>query len=147
MLLTRLKPILYGVIASSLLLVVYFIVLTFVSGWDYAQEQFAAYRYFVISLAAGFGIQLGLYQYLKALVHGGTGMGKMIGVSGTTSTTAMISCCAHYLVNLVPILGVTGLATVVAQYQIGIFWIGIIFNLFGIGYMARNIIKFKKQHE
>src|SRR3989344_7721367 len=138
------KPALYGIIASTILLGVYFAVLTLVSGWSFAQSQFTDYWYFVISLVVGFGIQIGLYQYIKTLVHSCQGMGKVVGVSGTTSTEAMISCCAHYLVNLVPILGVTGLATVVSQYQIEIFWVGLVFNIFGIVFISNKIIKFKK---
>ncbi len=138
------KSTLYGTLASAILLGVYFAVLTLVSGWSFTQEQFADYWYFIISLAVGFGIQIALYQYLKSLVHEGLGMGKVVGVSGTTSTAAMVSCCAHYLVNLVPILGITGLATFVAQYQIKIFWVGLAFNLFGIAFISNKIIKFKK---
>ena len=141
------KPILYGTLASAILLGVYFAVLTLVSGWSFAQIQFANYWYFIISLVVGFGIQIALYQYIKTLVHSGQGMGKVVGVSGTTSTAAMISCCAHYLVNLVPVLGITGLATLVAQYQVKIFWVGLAFNIFGIVFISNKIIKFKKSHE
>jgi len=139
------KSILYGVLASILLIGIYFVILTLISGWNFAQSQFLNYWYFIISLAVGFGIQISLYQYIKTLVHAGQGMGKVVGVSGTTSTVAMISCCAHYLVNLVPILGMTGLATFVSQYQIKIFWLGLAFNIFGILFMINRIIKFKKQ--
>ena len=139
------KSTLYGTLASAILLGVYFAVLTLVSGWSYALIQFATYWYFIVSLVVVFGIQIALYQYLKTLVHNGQGMGKVVGVSGTTSTAAMVSCCAHYLVNLVPILGITGLATLVAQYQIKIFWIGLAFNIFGIAFISNKIIKFKKQ--
>ncbi|MFA6272907.1 MAG: hypothetical protein WC673_00210 [Candidatus Paceibacterota bacterium] len=138
------KSVLYGILASAILLGVYFAVLTLVSGWSFAQSQFADFWYFIISLAVGFGIQIALYQYIKNLVHNGQGMGKVVGVSGTTSTAAMISCCAHYLVNLVPILGITGLATFVAQYQVKIFWVGLAFNIFGIAFISSKIIKFKK---
>ena len=141
------KPVLYGILASTILLGVYFAVLTLVSGWGYALGQFATYWYFITSLVVGFGIQITLYQYIKSLVHEGRGMGKVVGVSGTTSTAAMISCCAHYLVNLVPILGITGLATFISQYQIKIFWIGLVFNIFGIVFISNKIIKFKKSHE
>lgn len=138
------KPILYGILASTILLGVYFTILTLVSGWNFAQGQFLTYWYFIVSLAVGFGIQIMLYQYIKSLVYSGQGMGKIVGVSGTTSTATMISCCAHYLVNLIPILGVTGLVTFVAQYQVELFWVGLTFNIFGIGYMASRIIGFKK---
>ncbi|MDO8522586.1 MAG: hypothetical protein Q7S08_04905 [bacterium] len=137
-----LKSILYGILASASLLGVYFAVLTLVSGWSFAQSQFASFWYFIVSLAIGFGVQIALYQYIKTLVHSGQGMGKVVGVSGTTSTAAMVSCCAHYLVNLVPILGVTGLVTFVAQYQIKLFWVGLLFNAFGIVYMISRINKF-----
>ncbi len=138
------KSIAYGILASLVLFGVYFAVLTLVSGWSFAQDQFSQFWYFVVSLAVGFGIQIALYQYIKSLVHSGQGMGKVVGVSGTTSTAAMISCCAHYLVNLVPILGVTGLVTFVAQYQVGLFWVGLLFNLGGIFYIANRIIKFQQ---
>ncbi|HQU09097.1 MAG TPA: hypothetical protein PLV25_03940 [Opitutales bacterium] len=141
------KPILYGILATALLLGVYFAVLTFVSGWSFTQDQFSQFGYFVVSLAVGFGIQIGLYAYLRELVKGMSGEGKVLGVTGTTSTAAMISCCTHYLVNLVPILGVTGLATFVAQYQVKIFWVGLAFNIFGIVFISRKIIAFKKHHE
>ena len=137
------KSILYGALASAILFSVYFSILTLVSGWNFAQDQFAAYWYFVVSLVVGFGIQISLYQYIKALVHSGQGMGKVVGVSGTTSTAAMISCCAHYLVNILPVLGVSAFASFVGAYQVELFWIGILSNLVGIGYMTSRIIKFK----
>jgi len=140
------NSIIYGMLACVILLGVYFAVLTLVSGWSFAQSQFVDFWYFIISLAVGFGIQISLYQYIKSLVNSGQGMGKVVGVSGTTSTVAMISCCAHYLVNLVPVLGVTGLVTFVAQYQVELFWVGLASNIFGIGYMANRIIKLKKNH-
>jgi len=138
------KSALLGTLAGAILLGVYFVILTLVSGWGFAQDQFANYWYFIISLVAGFGIQIALYQYLKSLVHSGRGMGKVVGVSGTTSTAAMVSCCAHYLANLLPVLGTIGIVTFVAQYQIELFWVGLLFNLGGILYITNRIIKFKQ---
>lgn len=135
------KSITYGVGAALVLLIIYFGTLTLVSGWGFARSQFNDFWYFIVSLAIGFGIQIALYHYIKQMVHSGRGMRKVVGASGATSTAAMISCCAHYLVNLLPILGVTGLATFVAQYQVKFFWVGIIFNLIGIAYMAHRASK------
>lgn len=137
------KSILFGISSGLLLLGVYFAVLTLVSGWNFAQDQFADFWYFIVSLAVGFGIQIGLYTYLRSLIKGMHGEGKVLGVTGTTSTAAMISCCTHYLANLLPILGVAGVVTFVAQYQTELFWVGILFNLAGIAYMANRIFKFK----
>ncbi len=139
------KSILYGTLASASLLAVYFLVLTIVSGWSFATEQFSDFWYFIVGLALGFGIQIGLFVYLKGLVHGGGGGGKVLGVTGTTSTAAMISCCTHYLANLLPILGIAGAVTFVAQYQVELFWVGLLFNFLGILYIINRIIRFRKQ--
>lgn len=138
------KPLLYGALASAILLIVYFTVLSLVSGWDFAQDQFFSFWYFIVSLAVGFGLQVGLYTYLKNLVYLGLAGSKVLGVTGVTSTAAMVSCCAHYLVNLLPFLGVVGIVSFVAQYQIGLFWVGLLFNLGGIWYITSKIIKYKK---
>lgn len=131
--------------AALTMLSIYFAVLTFVSGWNFAQDQFSNFWYFIVSLAAGFGIQIGLYMYLKNLIKSGQGSGKVLGVTGTTSTAAMISCCTHYLANLLPIFGIAGAVTFVAQYQVQLFWMGLLFNVGGATYMAGKITKIKKQ--
>lgn len=135
------KSIASGIGAMLVMLAVYFAILTLVSGWDFAQNQFGTYWYFIVSLAIGFGIQIALYRSIKSLVHEGQGMGKVVGISGTTSTAAMVSCCAHYLVNLLPILGVTGIVTFATQYQVTLFWVGLVFNIAGIAFMAHRLSK------
>lgn len=135
-----------GTLSAGLLMGIYFLIVTLVSGWNFALEQFAQYWYFLIALSAGFGVQVGLFVYLKHLVKT-MKMGGAVAVTGTTSTLSMISCCAHYLANIVPVLGVAGALSVIAQYQTEIFWAGIAFNLFGIAFISGRIIKFKKSHE
>src|SRR3989344_7394288 len=120
------KSIAYGILGSSILLGVYFAALSLVSGWGFAQDQFFSFWYFIVSLALGFGIQIGLYSYLRSLIKGKHGEGKVLGVTGTTSTATMISCCTHYIANLIPILGTVGVVTFVAQYQIELFWVGLL---------------------
>ena len=135
------KSIRFGVLAVGIMLVVYFAVLTLVSDWSFAKSQFSFYWYFILSLALGFGIQVGLYTYLRQIIKGGADSGKVLGVTGATSTAAMISCCTHYLANILPILGVIGLVTFVAQYQTELFWVGLLFNVMGIGYMFYKVKK------
>lgn len=142
-----LRPIQSGATALVLLLLAYFGVVSLISGKDFALEQFAEFWYFIVPLALGFGIQVGLYTYLKNLVGQHGASGKVVAVSGTTSTAAMVSCCAHYLTNILPILGVTGILTVVAEYQVELFWIGLAFNAAGILYVAAMVIKATKEHK
>lgn len=140
------KPLTWGTAALALMLAVFFGVVSLVSGWDFTLEQFAKFWRFIIVLALGFGVQVGLYTYLRQLVGLQKMSGKMVAASGTTSTAAMISCCAHYLANILPVLGVTGFITVVAQYQVQLFWLGLAFNLAGILYIAPKVIKAYKEH-
>jgi Cu+-exporting ATPase len=138
------RPIRLGVLAAVLLLMVYFVVLTLVSGRDFALTQFAAFWYFVVALAVGFGIQVGLYSHLRRFAHHTDASGKVLTVSGATSTGAMISCCAHYLTNVLPVLGATGLVALVAQYQVQLFWVGLAFNLAGMFYVGRKVVQASK---
>ena len=140
----KIKVFLKAFTAIASLLLFYFVIVSAISGWKFALSQFVSYWYFLVSLAIGFGIQIGLYSYLKELVKNSNMAlsGKTVAVTGTTSSLAMISCCAHYLANIVPILGIAGALSVVASYQIQIFWIGLAFNIFGIVFIVSKIIKF-----
>ncbi len=131
-----------GILGTVVLLNAYFLILTAISGWAFTLDQFYASWYFIVSLAAGFGIQIGLYTYLRRAIHQGNGSGKVLAVSGTTSTAAMISCCAHYLTNILPVLGAAGIIALVAQYQTGLFWFGLASNAAGILYIGNKVIKF-----
>ncbi len=143
----RLKIFLSFFVAFLALLLFYFSIVTAVSGWQFAKAQFFAFWYFLVALAAGFGVQIGLYTYLKQEVKtiNAAISGKPLAVTGTTSTLAMISCCSHHLANIIPILGIAGALTIVAQYQIQLFWVGLAFNALGIAYIINKIIKFRKQ--
>jgi len=138
---TLAKPARAGAVAAALLLAVYFAVLTLVSGWEFARTQFAAYWYFVLALTAGFGVQIGLYAHLRRIARHGDASGKVVTISGATSTGAMISCCTHYLANVLPVLGATGVVALVAQYQVEFFWLGLAFNLAGVLYVGRKTIQ------
>lgn len=135
--------ILKGITAAFILIVVYFIIVSLVSGWTFAQVQFRQFWYYVVTLAIGFGIQIGLYSYLKNSISQNLSP-KVVATSGATSAAAMISCCAHYLVNILPILGTVGIITFISQYQIQLFWVGLIFNFVGIVYMANKVYRFSK---
>ena len=80
------KSILYGIVCKRDLAWSLFCGANIGLRWSFAQIQFATYWYFIVSLAVGFGIQIALYQYIKNLVHSGQGMGKVVSISGTTST-------------------------------------------------------------
>jgi Cu+-exporting ATPase len=105
-------------------------------GWDHALEQFDTDVWFVLPLAAGFGIQVVLFTQLRAaqarMAAGSLGMAASTG----TSTAAMLACCAHHLSNVLPILGVSGAAVFLSAYQTPLLWLGLAMNLAGIAYLV-----------
>lgn len=129
-----------GAVAGLALLGAYFLILMLVSGWEFAWAQFGDFWYFVVALAVGFGAQIGLYTYLRHVTRH-PASGKVVAVSGATSTGAMISCCTHYLANVLPVLGATGVVALVAQYQVELFWVGLAFNLAGLLYIGRKALQ------
>jgi Cu+-exporting ATPase len=141
------KPLQIGAGALVLLLAIYFGVVSFISGMNFALEQFAKFWYFIVPLAIGFGIQVGLFTHLKNLVGKHAASGKVVAVSGTTSTAAMVSCCAHYLTNILPILGATGFLAVVAEYQVELFWLGLAFNAAGVMYILSKVVNASREHK
>ncbi len=134
------RPFIAGFIAADTLLALFVILVTSISGWATTTSQFSQYWYYLVPLAIGFGIQVGLYVYLREAVKRMMSK-KVMAVTGGTSTAAMISCCAHYLVNLLPIISAAGVATFIGQYQVKLFWVGLAFNLFGIVYIARQVVR------
>ena len=138
---TLIKPGLIGTLACVLLLAVYFAVLTLVSGWEFTLTQFTMYWYFIVTLAVGFGVQIGLYTHLRRITSHTDASGKVVTVSGATSTGSMIACCAHYLTNVLPVLGATGVVALVAQYQTQLFWVGLAFNLAGVVYVGNKAVQ------
>jgi Cu+-exporting ATPase len=140
------RPAGFGVLAFGALLAVYFGVLTALSGWSFTVGQFSEFWYYIVPLGAGFGVQVALYSRLRQVLQGSTHGRGVMAASGTTSTAAMISCCAHYLVNVAPVLGATGLVTFAAQYQVEFFWVGIAFNAAGIAYIGSRLWKAARDH-
>ena len=76
----------------------------------------------------GFGIQWALFAKLK--------QGKIVASSNSVvSGTAMVACCAHHAVEVLPFLGLAGAAVFLVNYQKELLIVGVISNLLGIGYM------------
>lgn len=140
------RPAGFGVGAFGALLAVYFGVLTLVSGWGFTVNQFAEFWFYIVPLAAGFGLQVALYLRLREVLSRAKEAGAVIAASGTTSTAAMISCCAHYLTNVAPVLGATGLVAFAAQFQLELFWVGLAFNAAGIAYVGTKLWQATKAH-
>jgi hypothetical protein len=133
------KPVVGGGLASVAMLAAYFAILSLVSGWSFALSQFSEFWPYIIALTAGFGAQIGLYFYLKQLSAEHHYAHCAVATSGTTSTAAMLACCTHYLTNVLPVLGATGLVMIVGEYQVEFLWVGLAFNAAGLSYVLWQV--------
>jgi len=140
------RPAGFGVLAFGLLLAAYFGILTLVSGWKFTVDQFTEFWFYILPLAGGFGLQVALYTRLRQLLRQSRDSRAVMAASGTTSSAAMVSCCAHYLANVAPLLGATGLVTFAAQYQVEFFWVGLAFNAAGIAYIGNKLWNATREH-
>ncbi|MFA5802664.1 MAG: hypothetical protein WC911_09360 [Thermoleophilia bacterium] len=139
------RALFFGLIGATFQLSLYFGLVTLLSGPQFALDQFFLYWYFIVGLAIGLGTQIGLFTYLRSSIRRRQqASGKILAATGATSTLAMVSCCTHYLANVLPIIGISGVASFVGQYQTRIFWVGLAFNLAGIIFISSRIIKFHR---
>lgn len=131
------RPLGFGLLATAGLLLFYVGVITLAQSFDHALAQLAEDRWFVGAIALGFGTQMGLFTYLRGLhVHAGAGG---VATSTGTSTAAMLACCAHHLVDVLPIIGLSGAAIFLDAYKTPLLWLGIAMNLVGIAYLVRKL--------
>src|SRR3989344_4238911 len=120
---------LYGILAGLGLLLFYLTVVSIFQSIEFAFLNLRSLWYLIFPLAAGFGTQIRLYISIK---HTAALTGTVAGTGGV-SAGSMITCCSHFLLNVIPIVGLSGIALFLASYQKEFLSIGILSNIFGIG--------------
>lgn len=131
------RPVGLDLLAALGLVAFYLGLITLAQGWTHALQQLRDDLPFVGAIVAGFGLQAGLFTYLRGL-HAQAAAGGMAASTGA-STTAMLACCAHHLAELLPILGLSGAAIFLNLYKTPLLWLGILMNLSGIVYLLYRI--------
>jgi hypothetical protein len=137
------KPVLWGITAGTTLLSIYIGVLTIANSFSHALQQFQEMWYWIVLLVIGFGIQVGMYAYIKGVfkLRADTGAAtSSVAAAGGISTTSMIACCAHHLTDIIPILGLSATAVFLSRFQMLFLVVGVLSNLIGINLML-NIIQ------
>ena len=126
-------PSLIGFGGALALFALYLAIVTWAQGWQHAVELFRQDAWLVIPIMAGFGVQVGLYTYLRGVLRRGSRQSKMMmGAGGGTSTAAMVACCAHHAADVLPLLGLSAAASFLAAYKIPFMLFGLAMNLIGI---------------
>ncbi len=131
------KALSYGILAGLGILAFYISVLTIFQSYGFALNEFKRLWVWLVPLSIGFGTQIGLYTSIKydATIKAGAA------TSGTISGGSMIACCSHYLLNIIPLVGITGLSVFTSflmTYQKVFFSIGIASSVIGIAFMLNH---------
>ena len=128
-----------GGVAAVLLLMVYLGIITLAEGFEHALSQTSELWYWVMALAIGFGVQAGLFSFIRQSNRRRVGTTAAVGASGGVSAGSMVACCAHHLSDVLPFLGLAGLATFLANYQTFFIVTGVLSNVVGITIMLDTI--------
>ncbi len=128
------KYALIGLGASGSLLGFYLLIASLLGGFSFAIDNFVKLWYWMIPLIVGFGIQIGMFFYVKDVMHA-----KAAGQAATStgiSAASMIACCAHHIADIAPFLGIAALGLFLTKYQSTFLLMGILSNILGIVYMG-----------
>ena len=129
-------PFIAFLLGSTLMAGLYFGILTWAQGWEYAASQFLRNRWYVLPIFVTLGIQAALYSILRFRLFiptTATGhTGAMMGTSSGTSVTSMVACCLHHVTDVLPILGLSAAATYLTRYQRPFMLVSLGLNLIGI---------------
>ncbi len=134
------RHILIGAGAAVLLIIIYLGIITLAQDWTHALQQTAELWYWVLALAGGFGIQAGLFSFIRQSTRErrATTTGS-VAASGGVSAGSMAACCAHHLSDILPLLGLSGAAIFLVRYQLFFIIVGVVSNLVGITIMLETI--------
>ena len=142
-------PLVAFLLGASFIGAVYFGILTWAQGWEYAANQFQLNRWYVLPIWIAFGIQAALYSVLRFRLFipttSTTHTGALMGTSGGTSVTAMVACCLHHVTDVLPILGVSAAATFLTRYQRPFMLIGLSTEVIGIIVMLVILYRERKK--
>ncbi len=130
----------FGALGAAALIALYLGLVTWAQGAEHALELLWGDRVFVGLISAGFGTQVGLFTYLRLLQRAMARESVALAGAGTaTSSVSMVACCAHHLADVLPILGLSGLAVFLVELRTPLMLLGIATNLVGIAVMLRQL--------
>ena len=130
----------FGALGAAALIGFYLGLVTWAQGAEHALELLWGDRVFVGLISAGFGTQVGLFTYLGLLQRAMARESVALAGAGTaTSSVSMVACCAHHLADVLPILGLSGLAVFLVELRTPLMLLGIATNLVGIAVMLRQL--------
>lgn len=142
-------PSVAGLGGSFLLTGLYFAIVSLAESPFHAAELFWEDRAIVFPIILGFGVQVALYTILKKrlfvpVAHTGPS-GALTGAGGGMSAAAMVACCAHHVADVLPLVGLTAAATLLAEYRLPFMLIGLGTTITGIVVMSVILLRERRK--
>ncbi|HEY6203894.1 MAG TPA: hypothetical protein VI056_12745 [Candidatus Limnocylindria bacterium] len=129
-----------GVVGALALVGVYLGIVAWAQGPDHALELIWDDRVFVGLISSGFGTQIGLFTYVRLMQRALARESIALTGAGTaTSSISMVACCAHHLAEVLPIVGLSGLAVFLVDFRTPLMLVGLATNALGIAVMLREL--------
>jgi hypothetical protein len=128
-----------GFLAGVALLSVYFLIVSLANSVEHAIQEFLRIWQWISALVVGFGLQVGLYIYIREAIkiRKLSGATTSVAAAGGVSTTSMVACCAHHLTDVLPIIGLSAASIFLNKYQESFLLIGVLSNMIGTIIMLR----------
>jgi hypothetical protein len=128
-----------GPTAAGLLVGFYLGVVTLAQGWTHAQSLLREDLWFIAPITLGFGLQIGLFVYMRGLHAASRGGAALTGGSTGTSSAAMLACCAHHLADVLPVIGVSGAAVFLVEIKTPLAFVAIGMNAVGVAFLSLRL--------
>ncbi len=141
------NPLIFGAIAGLIVIFFNISIASLAEGsFEKGYQVFLSNGIFVYLIPPAVGIQMGLFRYHRNITADKKLCGsEKVGVAGSTaSSLTMVACCLHHVSELLPSVGfVLATSSFLIQYKDNIIIIGLLANMAGSLYIAKEILKTK----
>jgi uncharacterized membrane protein YhaH (DUF805 family) len=128
----------WGAAASGALTGFYVAVLAASGGWEHLRDQARTDWWLLMPIIVAFGTQVALSVELRHRHHA-QHLAATTGAASGASAVGMVACCAHHLVDLVPLLGAAGVAGFLFDWRIPLMVAGLAINLVAVAIAGRRL--------
>lgn len=140
------NSILAGFISAAALFTFFILLNTLLGSFEHTVDLFVEHIFWMSALILGFGIQIGLFIYIRQTLKLRKKIfrsSRKVAATGGLTTFSMVACCVHHLTDVLPFIGASTAAFLLAKYQIWFIILAVVSNILGIAIMLRIIYKNK----
>ena len=117
----------------------YAVVVGWAGGIEHLADQTRRDWWLVAPITLAFAAQVGVMVELRHRHAQHHALTPAAGAASGTSAAGMIACCAHHLVELAPIAGLTGFAATLNDARVPIMLVGLALNLVVLAIAVRRL--------